>query len=67
MSKQQKKEVEMRNTIEQDKPKKQRKKIVITRQLSQKVNAIMTAGKTTGEMLAELQKIIPQFDYEEAE
>ena len=36
-------------------------------QLSQKVNAIMTSGKTTGEMLAELQKLIPQFDYEEAE
>ena len=63
----QKKEVEMRNTMEQDKPKKQRKKIVITRQLSQKVNAILTSGKTTGEILAEIQKLIPQFDYEEAE
>ena len=31
------------------------------------VNEILTSGKTTGEMLAELQKIIPQFDYEEAE
>lgn len=31
------------------------------------VNAILTSGKTTGEMLAELQKLIPQFDYEEAE
>ena len=36
-----------------------------TQQLSQKVNAIMTSSKTTGEILAELQKIIPQFDYEE--
>ena len=57
----------MRNTIEQDKHKKQLKKIVITRQLSQKVNEILTSGTTTGEMLAELQKIIPQFDYEEAD
>ena len=31
------------------------------------VNEILTSNKTTGEMLAELQKIIPQFDYEEAE
>ena len=67
MSKNKKKEVEMRNTMEQDKPKKQRKKIVITRQLSHNVNAIMTSNKTTGEILDELQKIIPQFDYEEAD
>ena len=31
------------------------------------VNEIMTSNKTTGEVLAELQKLIPQFDYEEAE
>ena len=31
------------------------------------VNEILTSGKTTGEILAELQKLIPQFDYEEAE
>ena len=31
------------------------------------VNAILTSSKTTGEILAELQKLIPQFDYEEAE
>ena len=31
------------------------------------VNEIVTSSKTTGEILAELQKIIPQFDYEEAE
>ena len=57
----QKKEVEMRNTMEQDKPKKQRKKIVITRQLSQKVNAIMTSGKTTGEILAAIAALHPAF------
>lgn len=31
------------------------------------VNEILTSGKTTGEMLAELQQIIPQFDYEEVD
>ena len=31
------------------------------------VNEISTSSKTTGEILAELQKLIPQFDYEEAE
>ena len=31
------------------------------------VNEILTSGKTTGEILAEIQKLIPQFDYEEAE
>ena len=31
------------------------------------VNEILTSGKATGEILAELQKIIPQFDHEEAE
>ena len=31
------------------------------------VNEILTSNKTTGEILDELQKIIPQFDYEEAE
>ena len=31
------------------------------------VNEILTSNKTTGEILAELQKLIPQFDYEEAE
>ena len=31
------------------------------------VNEILTSSKTTGEMLAELQKLIPQFDCEEAE
>ena len=36
-------------------------------QRQRNVNEILTAGKTTGEMLAELQKLIPQFDYEEAE
>ena len=36
-------------------------------QRQQKVNAIMTSRKTTGEMLAELQKLMPNFDFEEAE
>ena len=31
------------------------------------VNEILTSSKTTGEILDELQKLIPQFDYEEAE
>ena len=31
------------------------------------VNEILTSGKATGEILDELQKLIPQFDYEEAE
>lgn len=31
------------------------------------VNEILTSSKTTGEILAELQKLIPQFDCEEAE
>ena len=31
------------------------------------VNEILTSSKTTGEILAELQKLIPQFDFEEAE
>ena len=31
------------------------------------VNEILTSSKTTGEILAELQQLIPQFDYEEAE
>lgn len=35
--------------------------------MEQKLEAILTSGKTTGEILAELQKLIPQFDYEEAE
>ena len=30
------------------------------------VNEILSSSKTTGEILAELQKLIPQFDYEEA-
>ena len=36
-------------------------------QCQRDVNEILTSGKTTGEILAELQKLIPQFDYEEAE
>ena len=36
-------------------------------QRQNKVNEILTSSKTTGEILSELQKLIPQFDYEEAE
>ena len=36
-------------------------------QRQHKLNEILTSGTTTGEILAELQKLIPQFDYEEAE
>lgn len=43
----------------------QKDKKTSAQQLSQKVNAIMTSNKATGEILAELQKLIPQFDYEE--
>ena len=31
------------------------------------VNEILTSSKTTGETLAELQKLIQQFDYEEVD
>lgn len=33
--------------------------------MEQKLEAILTSGKTVGEILAELQKIMPQFDFEE--
>ena len=36
-------------------------------QCQRDVNEILSSGKTTGEILVELQKLIPQFDYEEAE
>ena len=36
-------------------------------QCQHNVNEILTSSKTTGEILAELQKLIPQLDYEEAE
>ena len=38
-----------------------------TQQRQHNVNEILTSGKATGEILDELQKLIPQFDYEEAE
>ena len=44
--------------------KKDNKKIAQQRQSN--VNEILTSSKTTGEILAELQKLVPQFDYEEA-
>ena len=45
----------------------QKDKKTSAQQRQHKVNEILTSSKTTGEILAELQKIIPQFDYEEAE
>ena len=33
--------------------------------IEKKLEAILTSGKTTGEMLAELQKLMPQFNFEE--
>ena len=38
-----------------------------TQQRQHNVNEILTSSKTTGEILAELQKLIPQFDYEEVD
>lgn len=35
--------------------------------MEQKLEAILTSGKTVGEILAELQKLMPRFDYEEVE
>ena len=33
--------------------------------IEKKLEAILTSGATAGEMLAELQKLMPQFEYEE--
>lgn len=33
--------------------------------MEQKIEAILTSGKTSGEILAELQKLMPQFEYDE--
>ena len=38
-----------------------------SQQRQHNVNEILTSSKTTREILAELQKLIPQFDHEEAE
>lgn len=38
-----------------------------SQQRQHNVNEILTSSKTTGEILDELQKLLPQFDYEEAE
>ena len=32
-----------------------------------KLEAILTSGKTVGEMLAELKKLMPNFDFEEVD
>ena len=39
-------------------------KPTFAQQLSQKVNAIMTSGKTTGEMLAAIAALYPAFSKE---
>ena len=36
-----------------------------SRRVDKKLEAILTSGKTVGEMLAELKKLMPNFDFEE--
>lgn len=35
--------------------------------IEKKLEKILTSGKTAGEMLAELQKLMPQFNFEEVD
>lgn len=35
--------------------------------IDKKLEAILTSGKTVGEMLSELQKLMPNFDFEEVD
>lgn len=35
--------------------------------IEKKLEAILTSGATVGEMLAELKKLMPQFEYEEVD
>ena len=35
--------------------------------IEKKLEAILTSGKTVGEMLAELAKLMPQFNFEEVD
>lgn len=44
-----------------------REKIMLDSKTSndKKLEAILTSGATAGEMLAELQKLMPNFDFEE--
>ena len=35
--------------------------------IEKKLEAILTSGKTVGEMLAELKELMPQFDFEEVD
>lgn len=44
-----------------------REKIMLDSKTSieKKIEAILTSGATAGEMLAELQKLMPKFDFEE--
>ena len=38
-----------------------------SRRIDKKLEAILTSGKTAGEMLTELQKLMPTFDFEEVD
>lgn len=38
-----------------------------SRRIDKKLEAILTSGKTAGEMLAELKKLMPNFDFEEVQ
>ena len=38
-----------------------------SRRIDKNLEAILTSGKTAGEMLAELQKLMPNFDFEEVD
>ena len=38
-----------------------------SRRIDKKLEKIMTSGKTAGEILAELQKLMPQFNFEEVD
>ena len=46
-----------------------REKIMLDSKTSidKKLEKILTSGVTAGEMLAELQKLMPQFEYEEVD
>ena len=38
-----------------------------SRRVDKKLEAILTSGKTAGEILAELQNLMPNFDFEEVD
>lgn len=47
------------------KMRKEKIRLDVEPTMEQKLEAILTSGKTVGEILAELQKLMPQFDFEE--